>query len=59
MDLRNGVCPDRVGKLFYLKGMVTGNGGANLASVTIVHCEWGKMKELSEILTRKDVSLID
>jgi len=33
------------------------DGGAYSALVGRVHCEWGKIREMSEILTRKDESL--
>ena len=37
--------------------MLNGGGGANSASVARARCAWRKFKELSGILTRKEVSL--
>ena len=41
----------------YLGDMLNGGGGVNSASVARVRCAWRKFKELSRILTRKEVSL--
>lgn len=57
MDLGNGVHLEKVGKFCYLGDMLNGDGGANSASVSRVRCAWGKFRELSGILTRKEVSL--
>mgnify|MGYP007071599789 CR=1 FL=1 len=57
MDLGNGVHLENVRKFCYLGDMLNGGGGANSASVARVRCAWGKFKELSGILTRKEVSL--
>ena len=56
LDLGNGVHLENVGKFCYLGDMLNGGGGANSASVARVHCVWRKFKELSVILTRKEVS---
>ena len=45
MDLGNGV------------HLENGGGGADSVSVARVHCAWRKYRELSVILTRKEVSL--
>ena len=45
------------GKFCYLGDMLNGGGGADFASVVREHCAWRKSKELSGILTRKEVSL--
>ena len=46
-----------VRKFCYLGDMLDGGGGENSASVARVRCAWGKFRELSGILTRKEVSL--
>ena len=56
MDLGNGVHLENVGKFCYLGDTLNG-GGANSASIARVCCAWRKFKELSGILTRKEVSL--
>ena len=53
-DLGNCVCLDRVKKFSYL-GDILG-GGANLACVGRVHCDWEYL-EPSEILTMNYASL--
>ena len=57
LDLGNRVHLENVGKFCYLSDMLNGGGGANSASVARVGCAWRKFKELSGILTRKEVSL--
>jgi len=57
MDLGNGVHLDRVGKFCYLRDMISGGGGVNSGSVARLHCTWGKLRELSGTLTKKDASL--
>ena len=57
LDLGNGVHLENVGKFCYLGDMLNEGGGANSASVARALCAWRKFKELSGILTRKEVSL--
>ena len=58
LDLGNGIHLENVGKSCYLGDMLNGGGGANSASVARVCCVWKTFKELSGILTRKEVSFI-
>ena len=57
LDLGNGVHLENVGKFCYLSDMLNERGGANSASLARAHCAWRKFKELSRIVTRKEVSL--
>ena len=57
LDLSDEVSLERVRKFCYLGDMINGNGGASSASVARVRCAWKKFRELSGILTSKDVSL--
>ena len=57
LDLGNGLHRENVGKFCYLGDMLNGGRGANPASVARVRCAWRTFKELSGILTRKEVSL--
>ena len=56
LDLGNGIHLENVGKFCYLGDKLNGGGGENSASVARVRCAWRKFKELSGILTRKEVS---
>ena len=42
---------------YYLGDILNGSGGVNSASMTRAHCAWRKFKELSGILTGKEVLL--
>ena len=57
LDLGNGVHLKNVGKFCCLGDMLNGGGGANFTSVTRARCAWRRFKELSGILTKKEVSL--
>ena len=57
LDLGNRVHLENVGKFCYLGDKLNGGGGANSASMSRARCAWRKFKELSGILTRKEVSL--
>jgi len=48
---------ERVGKFCYLGDTINANGGVESASVTRTRCAWQKFRELSPILTGKDISL--
>ena len=37
--------------------MLNGEGGSSLASISRVRCDWKKFRELSSILTSKNVAL--
>ena len=54
MDLGNDGCLDRDGTFYYLGDMLSGGGEVNPVSMMRV---WGRFREVSGILTRKDVSL--
>ena len=53
----NGDTLECVGKLCYLGDMIVSGGGAKEASSMRVKCAWGKLRELSPILTARRVSL--
>ena len=46
-----------VEKFCYLGDMIGAGGGSRDASITRVRCAWSKFRELSHILTTRDVSL--
>ena len=57
VDLGGGVSFGKVKKFCYLGDMMNGEGGANSATITRMRCAWAKFRELSGILTAKEVSL--
>ena len=56
-DLGDGTKFACVKTFCYLGDMLNGEGGADSAGVARVRCAWKKFRELSCMLTRKNVSL--
>ena len=57
LSLGNGDSVECVDRFCYLGDMLNGGGGAESASVTRIRCAWAKFRELSGLLTKKEVSL--
>lgn len=57
LTLENGETVDCVDKFCYLGDMLNGGGGVESATVFRVRCAWSKFRELSDLLTNKEVSL--
>ena len=57
LDLGDGVKFECVKTFCYLGDMLNGEGGSVSATVVRVRCAWKKFRELSGMLTRKDMSL--
>jgi len=57
LDLGDGVKFGEVKTFCYLGDMLNGEGRADSASVARVRCAWKKFRELSGMLTRKEMSL--
>ena len=57
MKLLNGDKIEVVDKFCYLGDMIGSGGGVEQTSRTRVRCAWVKFRELSQILTKRGVSL--
>ena len=57
VELLNGDKIEVVDKFCYLGDMIGSGGGVEETSQTRVRCAWAKFRELSQILTKRGVSL--
>ena len=57
LDLGNGEIFRGVRRFCYLGDMLNGEGGSNSASIIRVRCGWSKFRQLSGVLTAKNVAL--
>ena len=55
LDVGNGTVLEKVGRFCYLGDMLNADGGADSAVVTRIRCAWKKFRELSPMLTHRDL----